>query len=147
MIKDGGTEHDIDTLARTIWGEARGETFQGKVAVGWTIINRAKRGGWWGENITEVCLKPRQYSCWNLDDPNRRKLLAVTPDDPVFAECLGIAALLVARANGRTGLPADFLDPTVNSTHYCVSTLSPYWAQGKSPVAKIGAHSFFNDIG
>ena len=34
---------DIDTLARTIYGEARGESRQGKIAVACVILNRVKR--------------------------------------------------------------------------------------------------------
>ena len=35
------TEQDWDTLARTIFGEARGESLQGQVGVAWVIRNRA----------------------------------------------------------------------------------------------------------
>lgn len=64
------TAGDIDILARTIYGEARGEPWEGKIAVAWVVRNRAERGGWWGDTIREVCLKPWQFSCWNETDPN-----------------------------------------------------------------------------
>lgn len=35
-------ESDIDVLARTIWGEARGEGLGGQIAVGWCIRNRVE---------------------------------------------------------------------------------------------------------
>lgn len=35
-------ERDIDVLARTIWGEARGEGLAGQIAVGWCIRNRVE---------------------------------------------------------------------------------------------------------
>jgi N-acetylmuramoyl-L-alanine amidase len=138
--------HDIDILARTIWGEARGESFDGRLAVAWVAVNRLKRGRY-GDTLAEVCLRPKQFSCWNEDDPNRPKMLGLKAEDPIFAECLGIAALVYAASKGRGGaLPADLKDATLNSTHYCVSSLDPYWARGKTPTCSVGRHKFFNDI-
>ncbi|RYE62086.1 MAG: cell wall hydrolase, partial [Oxalobacteraceae bacterium] len=67
------TEQDRDVLARTVWGEARGEGINGMVAVAWTIRNRvedAKDRSWWGEGYSGVCQRPYQFSCWNSNDPN-----------------------------------------------------------------------------
>lgn len=49
-------EMEIDVLARTLWGEARGEGSTGMEAVASVILNRvevAKRRGhyWWGNKI------------------------------------------------------------------------------------------------
>ncbi|PWK42197.1 hypothetical protein C7534_1054 [Pseudomonas sp. OV226] len=55
------TENDRDILARTLWGEARGESLAGQIAVAWTIRNRVfdgKTKSWWGEGYASVCLKP-----------------------------------------------------------------------------------------
>lgn len=138
--------HDIDILARTLWGEARGEGFDGRVAVAWVIVNRVKAGRF-GDTISEVCLRPKQFSCWNEGDPNREKMLKLTPDDAVFAECIGIAGLVYAAFKGRGGaLPSVLKDATLNSTHYCVSSLEPYWARGHVPVCNIGNHKFYNSV-
>jgi len=64
------TDHELDILAKTLWGEARGEGREGLIAVAWVIKNRADNPGWWGKSIELVCLKPYQFSCWNADDPN-----------------------------------------------------------------------------
>ena len=53
----------IDILARTLWGEARGETLSGKEAVACVILNRLKKTNakglfWWGNTLEEICLKP-----------------------------------------------------------------------------------------
>jgi spore germination cell wall hydrolase CwlJ-like protein len=37
------TVRDRDILARTLYGEARGESFAGQIAVAWTIRNHAQR--------------------------------------------------------------------------------------------------------
>ena len=55
------SDSDLMIMAKTIWGEARGESHNGQVAVAWVIRNRAERGGWWGNTIREVCLKDQQF--------------------------------------------------------------------------------------
>ncbi|HJR27754.1 MAG TPA: cell wall hydrolase, partial [Pseudomonas sp.] len=67
------TEKDRDVLARTLWGEARGEGLPGQIAVAWAIRNRVNDGkarSWWGEGYAGVCQAPYQFSCWNKSDPN-----------------------------------------------------------------------------
>ena len=67
------TDKDRDILARTLWGEAWGESLAGQIAVAWTIRNRVNDGkdkSWWGEGYGGVCQKPYQFSCWNKSDPN-----------------------------------------------------------------------------
>ncbi|ROM79306.1 hypothetical protein BK654_08030 [Pseudomonas brassicacearum] len=66
------SEKDRDILARTLWGEAPGESLAGQIAVAWTIRNRVeddKAKLWWGEGYAGVCLKPYQFICWNQNDP------------------------------------------------------------------------------
>lgn len=138
------TGHDIDTLARTIFGEARGESWEGKVAVGWSIRNRAEfdlhddgKPDWWGEEIAGVALRPWQYSSWNQNDPNRAKMLAATPADPVFRECLAAAAWVLGDKSA---------DPTRGSANYQVIGTNAAWSRNHVPVVTIGHHEFFNDI-
>lgn len=38
------TEKDRDILARTLWGEARGEGKAGQIAVAWTVRSRVFDG-------------------------------------------------------------------------------------------------------
>jgi hypothetical protein len=67
------TNTDRDILARTLWGEARGEGLAGEIAVAWTIRNRVFDGNpksWWGEGYAGGGMKPWQFSCWNQNDPN-----------------------------------------------------------------------------
>ena len=68
------SDSDLNIMAKTIWGEARGEPYNGQVAVAWVIRNRAERGGWFGNTIREVCLKDQQFSCWNRNDCNRSQI-------------------------------------------------------------------------
>lgn len=135
-------EQDIDSLARTLWGEARGESLAGQEAVAHVILNRvaiaqARERMWWGNTIREVCRKPYQFSCWNHDDPNYIKLMAVTPRDPVFAQCLRIARRAVHGALSHSK------DPTDGATHYHTDVIMPSWARGQNPTALIGRHVFY----
>ncbi len=133
---------DEDILARTLYGEARGEGLAGLEAVAAVILNRvafsARRGKyWWGNTIGEVCRKPWQFSCWNDNDPNSRLIAAVNDDDKVFRLCRRVARRAVAGV-----LP----DTTSGATHYHHRSLRPHWSEGKIPCAEIGHHLFYNDI-
>lgn len=134
---------DIDTLARTIWAEARGEGVAGMEAVAAVVMNRAGldlgndgKPDWWGEGVEAVCKKPWQFSCWNMDDPNRDKLFAVNDNDPWFRHALEIAGRAVA---------GSLADPTGGATHYVKDTWveRTAWTKGRAPVAKIGKHWFY----
>ena len=95
------TEKDRDVLARTIWGEARGESSAGKVAVAWTIRNRVfdgKEKSWWGEGYAGVCQAPWQFSCWNKTDPNYPFLIAVKQ----IPAAISVRPDTVARCAGGT---------------------------------------------
>jgi len=129
----------IDTLARTIWGEARGETLQGKEAVANVILNRVKhaqrRGKfWWGNTLEEVCLKPYQFSCWNKNDLNYSKIISVKEDDPQFSVCLRIA---------RRALNGVLADHTNGADHYHADSIMPSWADSRVPTIIIGRHLFY----
>ncbi|MGE5545571.1 MAG: cell wall hydrolase [Solirubrobacterales bacterium] len=136
----GGT---VDVLARTLWGEARGEPVAGKEAVASVVLNRVARakaaGGrhWWGGTVEEVCRRPWQFSCWNPGDPNRAKIEAVTMEDRTFRTCVRIA---------RRALGGVVADATEGATHYHAIGLLPPWARGLTPTAEIGGHLFYKDV-
>ena len=125
---------DTEILAKTIYGEARGEGLTGMEAVANVIINRAKHPGWWGKTVREVCLKPYQFSCWNPDDPNRKKLEGDLSADPIFDVCLRIA---------RRALGGVLPDRTKGATHYHALSVSPKWASALVPNVQIGNHLFY----
>ena len=138
------TANDRDIFARTLWGEVRGESHAGKIAVAWVIRNRMEidlgndgKPDWWGEGIAGVCKKQGQFSCWNKGDVNLPKLRAVTIADPAFRECMAVVDEVLA---GRVP------DPTKGSTHYHTTAVRPSWIKGVKPVVKIGAHLFYNNV-
>jgi hypothetical protein len=132
---------DIDILARTVWGEARGEpdARASMGAVACVVLNRKRKQTYWGRSVTEVCLKPYQFSCWNANDPNRSQLTRTDASNREFALALGIA---------RDALDGRLSDDTQGATHYHATTLAqpPTWARGHASCAHIGRHLFYNDI-
>lgn len=124
-----------DVLARTIWGEARGGGVPGMTAVAAVVLNRVADPGWWGDDILSVCAAREQFSCWNEDDPNRAKALAVTDADPQFAEALSIAAMAV---------DGTLIDPTHGAdSYYALGTTVPAWATSDDYRCTIGTQAFY----
>ena len=129
-------EKEIDVVARTLWGEARGEGEQGMHAVACVIVNR--RNARRGSTLSQICRAPLQFSCWNEGDPNRNTLLRGTPADAAFE----IARRLAAKAQAGT-LP----DITFGARHYHATSIpQPKWARGHQPCLRLGRHVFYNDI-
>lgn len=123
-------------LAQLIWGEARGEPVDGKIAVAWVAVNRSRKPGWWGTDLRQVILKPYQFSCWNKYDPNRRKLKEPLKHDSKEAwfECYRIALGVLWEV---------YPDPTNGCTHYVSGGIRPNWLESQTPQIIIGSHEFF----
>lgn len=129
---------DLDLMARTVYGEARGEPDEGWTAVAWVIRNRAAKGGWWGDTPAHVCLCRKQFSCWNKLDPNRQVIADLTIHHPSYRKALSIAAEVMDAP--------DDADPIKGATHYHADTVAPGWAAGTEPCAVIGRHRFYKSI-
>ena len=137
---------DLDTMALTVWGEARGESAKGQIAVAWVIKNRWMHPRWWSrhsfdsipdDTISAVCRDPWQFSCWNPSDPNRKKLEDSTTKD--------LDSFIQIRKMCELVLLNEISDPTNTADHYVVTKIanSVRWARGRKPCAVIGNHSFF----
>lgn len=140
-------ERDVDVLARTIWGEARGEGRDGQIAVGWSIRNRVEmdlhgdgRPDWWGEGYEGVCRAPWQFSCWNRNDPNFAYL--------VGQKLIPASQYMLARECAVTVMAGVAPDPTGGATHYYATSMpkAPAWAVHATRTRKIGRHIFFKDV-
>jgi N-acetylmuramoyl-L-alanine amidase len=132
-------EHILHMTA-TIYGEARGETYKGMLAVGWVIRNRAENPSWWGKDVKSVCTKPYQFSCWNDSDPNSKTVrdIATNPLSKVLD-------VIVARECLQAALEAVGLseDPTNGANSYHTIAITPKWAEGRTPLITIGHHKFY----
>ncbi|WP_217907158.1 cell wall hydrolase [Massilia sp. BJB1822] len=132
-------------LARTLWGEARGEGSAGMEAVACVVLNRVKRQTYWGKSVIEVCRKPYQFSCWNQNDRNYAAMLKLDANAAELADAYAIAGRAIANV---LSIREAFSDSTNGATHYHARTLSPLprWARGHATCARIGNHLFYNDI-
>lgn len=137
---------DSEILALTIIGEARGEPIEGQVAVGCIIRNRMRATG---KSYRDVCLAPKQFSCWNETDPNYQVLKDFANKfifnnyipDPEIKQCIYIAK----------GIEDWFIvDNTGGSKNYVTESLwtsndRPSWTRNPIGVPKrIGNQVFFN---
>jgi len=124
-------------MAMCIWGEARGEPWEGKLAVANVIQNRVNRHSWYGKNHREVILKPYQFSSFNKRDKNRRKMLYPLKysDLETWLECFVAGELVLA---------SKVPDPTHGATHYFADYIKlPKWAEEMQFIKQIGHHRFY----
>jgi len=140
-VKGQTVSPEIDTVARTIWGEARGQGYSGMQAVANVIVNRVNTVNKnplyivrWGSGFIGVCKHPWQFSAWNKNDPNYQKLTTVTAADAQFAVALEIAKKAVA------GTLPDIIK---GATYYHTTSVNPSWAKGASPVVVAYNHKFY----
>lgn len=132
---------ELDYLALTIWAEARGEGTLGMQNVGHVIRNRVESGKFGGPTYQGVVTKPKQFSCWNPRDPNRKNLTIEfvegmkpgTPDQRAMVQAYAIARQVMNRA----------ADPTAGATHYHTKKVNPVWAQNLRKIAVVGNHIFY----
>lgn len=158
------TASDIDVLARTVYGEARGQPLQGQVQVAYTIIKRAsvaldhvqKHGTphpLFGDgSLTSACKAPLQYDCWMASDPNYAEVNSVTLGSPAFQLAMYAALGAVCRMQSNTfPLSTHYYNPQIVKT-------PPVWVTGKPasdgkpavpPATRcgfIGKHLFFSGV-
>lgn len=133
---------EFEIVVRTLFGEARGEPREGKHAVVWVIVNRARIGrAYGGPELDGVCLKRKQFSCWNVYDPMRAKIKAATFTK--LANCVAAAhEVLTGKVPDPTGGATHYLNPEMTRRIRGDGKL-PSWAEGVTPVKIIGAHHFF----
>ena len=126
---------DLEVGARTLYGEARGEPRDGKVAVAWVIRNRMADERW-PDYASEVCLQRFQFSVWwfaggNLDATMRQCDAAVDEFVAIFH------AVMV------DAIP----DPTSGANHYLTEAVArsanrPTWFTWQKVTTKRGNHIF-----
>lgn len=128
---------DVELLALCIYGEARGEPYEGKCGVAHVVLNRVKRHPRYGTGIKDVILKPYQFSCFLEADPNFPKLIDLAVNPYLIDE----RYLEIADGCMDEYIPS----PVENATHYYSDTMprAPYWITKMTYITKIGHHSFF----
>lgn len=125
-------------LAMLVWGEARGEPVEGKLAVANVVRNRVNSPRWWGQDWLSVMLKPLQFSCFNEGDTNLPKLYEPTK--------YGYPISWLESYTAAIGVYLDMLpDPTGGATHYVRVGTKPDWLSKMSLCVMIGNHEFYRE--
>lgn len=132
---------DKKLLAICLYGEARGEAMGGKVGVASVIMNRVKKGKWFGDTVQKVILKPKQFSCFNGNDPNRITLVLISQNWDIYykkykalQECYYVAEKVI---------DGDLKDSVSGATHYKTKKCKVAWADKMKLMAVIGNHEFY----
>jgi N-acetylmuramoyl-L-alanine amidase len=135
MMTDPELPQSVSVFARTLWGEGRSTGASGMTHIASVIMNRIDHPRWWGDDVIDVCQAPFQFSCWNDNDPNLPKLLAVTTDDPEFE-----MAVLIATQAMKRNLP----DATDGADSYYALSMKepPVWAVRATRTIADGFHVF-----
>jgi hypothetical protein len=134
-------EGQVQLLAATIFAEARSEGVRGMRCVAHVIQNRV--GPRFGQSMSEVIMRPWQFSAWNRGDPNRK--IALNPeryarsanDRAAWAAAQSIALEVV---EGRS------VDPTGGALFYHTRAVRPRWASSGVGKRVIGQHIFYRDV-
>jgi len=134
------TYYEIALLALTLWREARGESYEVKIAVAHTVKNRLDHPGWWGNDWISVLTKKWQYS--SLTDPNDKQLTTwPKSDDASFEECLAIAERVITKFHNSPLKGIDsYYDDSLQGDKI------PKWAKEHPErfVGKLGRLNFYN---
>ena len=119
--ESGNSGGSLDLLARLISAEARGEPYEGQVAVGAVVLNRVNHPSF-PSSVAEVIYQPGAFSCL---------------DDGQFDEPVAESAYRAARdaVNGW--------DPTYGAIYYFnPSTATSKWIWSRPLIVNIGKHRF-----
>lgn len=131
---------ELEILARTIEAEARNEPFEGKIAVGATIANRAASGKY-GQGIHGVILKKAQFSPWNAWTGYAK--------GEQGKDMMKLKASKESYQAAQDILKGDYEDVTGGATHYLNDAVSkPAWLPAMKKrdrgTLRIGNHLFGN---
>jgi spore germination cell wall hydrolase CwlJ-like protein len=132
---------DDALAAATIWQEAAGEPYEGKLAVASVIRNRMKRKYQSDGTVAGTVLKDYQFSGWNTDpkDTLRERSMMLDDDNPVVRECV------------RAWKESVYDDVTNGAVLYFAPKgvkKTPAWAEAPSVkfVKAIHNHHFYQDV-
>lgn len=124
--------------ALTIFGEASGEPFKGKVAIGITIRNRMRHGYASDGTVAGTVLRAHQYSMWRYPRP---WILLADDEHESVRECVQAWE----ESEGSDLLPSDVVLYHTKATPKGVKTWPPAWADRVKFVRQIGRHLFYAD--
>ncbi len=125
MSRGNISRDDLILLAKAIYAEARGESFEGQVAVGAVILNRV-RSPYFPDTIREVILQRDQNICQFT--PVSDGTINLTPDRKAIQ-----AAFKALEGCDPTGGALFFYNPSISSDN---------WIKSLPVITRIGKHVF-----
>lgn len=118
------TNQDIYLMAQVVYGESRGESFDGKVAVASVILNRLVSNKF-PDSVSEVIYQPSAFSCIT------GKSINIKPDSASFD-----AVYTALAGKDPTSKSTFFYNPQISNSDWINKT-------NKKDVIRIGNHVFF----
>lgn len=115
------TGEEYDLLARAVYSEARGEPFQGQVAIAAVILNRVEHENF-PDTINDVIFQPSAFTA--VQDGQ----FWLTPDSTAYA-----AAEEALAGNDPSGGAVFYYNP---------ATASSQWIRSRQIITAIGKHVF-----
>lgn len=134
-------EAEAHLLAATAWGEARSEGADGMRAVAHVMVNRV--GQRFGGDLETVILAPKQFSVWNVGDPNRP---LVRNPERYARSGENRETWVAAQQIAREVLSGQSVDPTNGALFYHTRAIRPWWSRFGEGRQEIGAHVFYRDV-
>lgn len=127
-----------ECLAKAIYWEARNQSLDGKIAVGYVVLNRVN-AGLWQDTICKVVYQGCQFS-WVCSDKVKKDLDALKNDieKNAWAEAISLANELLSEYN-------DIEDVTYGATFFHAHYVKPKWSKWKKieRTVRIDDHIFY----
>jgi len=125
--------NDDNLATANIWAEARGEPFDGKVAIGEVMRARMNKNYFSNGTLADTVFRPYQFSALNNDNPWRWKMFTLDDSDAVVRECF------------RAWTISETTDLTKGALLYCnPRSAHPIWAKPEKLLAEIASHNFYS---
>jgi spore germination cell wall hydrolase CwlJ-like protein len=121
--------NDIACLAKNIYFEARGQSYEGQKAVAFVTLNRV-RSPLYPNNICEVVWQYKQFS-WTHDGYSNQ---------PKDIKSFKIATALAIYVYNKYG---QVIDPTNGAIMFHANYVRPYWRHEYQLSTIIGDHIFY----
>lgn len=131
-----GAITQTQVIALTIALEGSTQGIAGRHHIASSIYNRAESLD--VKELASVCLKPKQYSCWNGRKPNIRLVKEFCRTESglaIFDECMKLAQ----------SMSKGTFRPIVGVTHYHVINIRPQWSNSYERIRRHGKHIFYRE--
>ena len=130
------TRQDLTCLAHNVYFEARGEPFHGQRAVAEVTMNRVTSGRY-PDKVCEVVYQK------NWDSIRKRYVGAFSWTEFGFLPNPGGEAWKHAWQAAEAVYYGTEPPVVEGATHYHANYIKPSWAEGRTPIARIGRHVFY----